>query len=64
MALLICGIYKKKDTNEFIYKTEIDPQTQKTNMVTKGEGDKLGVWDEHIHTTNYIEFSTKNHILQ
>ena len=22
---------KKKDTNEFIYKTEIDSQTQKTN---------------------------------
>ena len=28
MILLICGIFKKeKDTNELIYKTEIDPQT-------------------------------------
>ena len=28
MILLICGIIKKeKDTNELIYKTEIDPQT-------------------------------------
>ena len=39
---------KKKDTNEFIYKTERDSQTYKTNMVTKGEsgvGDKLGGWD-------------------
>ena len=30
---------KKKDKNELIYKTEIDPQTQKTNklIITKGE---------------------------
>ena len=28
---------KKNDTNEFIYKTEIDSQTQKTNLITKGE---------------------------
>ena len=28
MILLICGIFKKeKDTNELIYKIEIDPQT-------------------------------------
>ena len=40
---------KKIDTNELIYKTETDSQTQETNlrMVTKGEGgrNKLGVWD-------------------
>ena len=39
----------KYNTNELIYKTEIDPQTQKTNFWLpkgKGEGkDKLGVWD-------------------
>ena len=37
---------KKNDTNELIYKTEIDPQTENKLMVTKGEGggDKLGVW--------------------
>ena len=28
---LICGILIK-DTNELIYATEIDPQTQKTNL--------------------------------
>ena len=28
--------YKKKDTSELIYKTEIDPQTYKKLMVTKG----------------------------
>ena len=40
---------KKNDTNELIHKTEIDPQTQKTNLwLPKGKGkgrDKLGVWD-------------------
>ena len=40
---------KKNDTNEHIYRTEIDSQTQKTNygyQRRKGEGtDKLGVWD-------------------
>ena len=39
----------KYDTNELIYKTETDPQTQKTNLwLPKGKaggGDKLGGWD-------------------
>ena len=38
----------KKDTNEFIYETETDLQTQKTDLrLPKGkEGrDKLGIWD-------------------
>ena len=26
-------------------------QTQKTNMVIKGGGDKIGVWDQQIQTT-------------
>ena len=30
MISFICGI-KKNDTNKFIYRTEIDSQTQKTN---------------------------------
>ena len=51
------NLKKKKGTNELIYKTEIDPQTQKTNLwLPKGKGggrDKLGVWDEQIHTTLY-----------
>ena len=40
MILLIVVIQFKNDTNEFIYKTEIDSQTQKKkkkNMVTKGK---------------------------
>ena len=42
---------KKNDTNELIYKTEMDSHTHRKQklMVTKGErgrgGDKLGVWD-------------------
>ena len=37
----------KKDTNELMYKTEIDPQTQKTNLwlPKQKQGNKLGVWD-------------------
>ena len=42
----------KYDTNEFIYKAEIDSQTQKTNLwILKGivwvrtGRDKLEVWD-------------------
>ena len=32
---------KKKDTNELIYKTEIDSQTQKTNFgLPKGKGER------------------------
>ena len=53
LILLICRICKN-DTNELIQKTEIDPQTEKTNLwlpkeiVGVGgrvEGDKLGVSD-------------------
>ena len=47
MISLTCGIYKN-DTNELIYKTERDSQTQKTNygyQRGKGGRDKLRVWD-------------------
>ena len=38
MILLICRIFKN-DTNELVYKTEIDSQTQKTNLwLPKGKG--------------------------
>ena len=38
MISLICGILKN-DTNKLIYKTEIDSQTQKTNLwLPKGKG--------------------------
>ena len=46
----------KIDTNELIYRTETDSQTQKTNLwLPKGKGgrDKLGVWGQQIHTTVY-----------
>ena len=40
---------KQRDTNELVYKTEIDSQTQKTSLwLPKGKGggrDKLGIWD-------------------
>ena len=32
MKSLTCGILKSTDTNEFIYKTEIDSQTLETNL--------------------------------
>ena len=45
----------KRCTNQLIYKTETDSQTQETNLQLpkrKGwRGDKLGVWGLHIHTT-------------
>ena len=48
MMSLTCGILQN-DTSELIYKTEIDSQTEKTNLwLPKGKGggrDKLGVWD-------------------
>ena len=38
MLSLICGIFKN-DTNELIYKIEIDSQAQKTNLwLPKGKG--------------------------
>ena len=41
------------NTNEFIYKTEINSQSENKLMATKGKRwgrDKLGAWDENIHT--------------
>ena len=39
MIPLICGILKKKSTNETFYKTEIESQTQKTNLwLARGQG--------------------------
>ena len=48
MISRICRILKN-DTDELIYETGIDSQTQKTNLwLPKGKArrrDKLGVWD-------------------
>ena len=43
------------DKNDLIYKTEVDSQTQKTTYGYQREWgrEKLGVWNEHIHTTIY-----------
>ena len=54
----------KNDTNELIYKTKIDPQTQKTNMVIKGEGwerinQELGL----TNTLLYIKYITNKDLL-
>ena len=40
------------NTNELIYKTETDSQTQKTNLWLPGERGE-GVWDYNIQTTAY-----------
>ena len=63
----------KYDTNELIYKTETDSQTQKTTLwLPKGKGwgrDKLGVWDYQTQTiyTEWINsqvplYSTGNYV--
>ena len=47
MISLTYGVYKKKDTNEFTYKTE---QTQKTNLwLSKGINHKFGI-NRHYYT--------------
>ena len=46
---------KENDTNELIYKTERDSQTQK-NLRLAGQKrgrDKFGLWDEQIYTSIY-----------
>ena len=57
--------------NELIYKIEIYSQMQLTHLQLpkgKGVGDKLEVWDQHIHTTVYkiddqdLLYSTGNYI--
>ena len=47
---------KKNDTNELIYKTEIDSQTWWTDLWLwgrKGRRDIFGVWDWHVYTAIY-----------
>ena len=59
MISLICGIFKN-DISELIYKTEIDSQTQKTNLPLpkgiigggKGINQELGI---NIYTLLYIK---------
>ena len=60
------NLKKKKDTNELIYKTEIDPQIQKTNLwLPKGKG-KGGINQEfgiNIYTLMYIRQITNKDVL-
>ena len=46
---------KKKGTNELIYKTETNSQTQKKNLWLLGVWIRgrysQGIWDGHVHTT-------------
>ena len=48
------NLKKKNNTNELIYKTETDSQTERMNLwLPEGKGgrrDRLGVWDWHVHT--------------
>ena len=48
----------KNETNELMYKTEIDPQTQKTNLwLSKGKGGGEGINQEFgisMYTLLYI----------
>ena len=57
----------KNDTNELIYKTETDLQTQKTKLWLpkgKGERSKLGVWYQQIQTTIYNTDKQQGHTVQ
>ena len=65
MISLLCKIYIfLKDTNEFIYKTEVNIYIKNKLMVTKektweGEGrDKSGAWDE-LERISYIRERAK-----
>ena len=57
-VIFMFGILKK-DTNEFICRTEMDSQTLKTNLkLPNGTGgwggrDGQGVWNWHMHTEVY-----------
>ena len=58
MISLIRGILKKNGTNELIFKTEIDPQTQKTNFqLPKGKagGGTNQAFGINIYTLLYIK---------
>ena len=48
------GKKRKYDTNEPIYETETDPQTQRTDWWLQGRGvqgrDGVGVWDQEMQT--------------
>ena len=66
MISLRCGILKS-DTTELIYKTEIDSQTQKTNLWLPNIKGRVGINQEfgiNIYTLRYIkQIIKKNQLL-
>ena len=67
MATLICGIEKRNDANELIYKIERDSQTQRMNLrLPQGWGRRLEgrdsweVWDGHVHTAMFKKNKQKD----
>ena len=65
MMLLICGTLKKNDTNELIYKTETDSQTQKTEVwLPKGiaRGAKNQEFGINRYTLLYIKQVNNNEL--
>ena len=57
---LICGIFNN-ETNELTYQTEIDSQTQKTNLwLPKGKGGGREInWGQQIETTTHTHTHTR-----
>ena len=54
IILFTCRI-QKNDTDELIYKTETDSQTQRMNLMVagvkdRGRRDSQGIWDQEVHT--------------
>ena len=64
MTFLICGIYKENDTNELIYITEGDSQTQKINLWLLEERDSQGIGEGHAHTAVFKMDNQQGPIVQ
>ena len=66
MILFMCG-NTYVNTNELIYTTETDSQTQETNMINKGErgwggvNQELGLADTNCYTENKQQRPTVQH---
>ena len=48
----LCGIFKKNYTNELIYKTETDSQTQRTNLWLP----KKGMGEGYIRSLGFADY--------
>ena len=54
---------KGNGTNELIYKTERDSQTQKMNILLPGGKGQLGVWEGYVHTAIFKMVNQQEPIL-